>query len=789
MANPNKRPLSPTIAQSLPYSPKQPPRKQRSRKPPILEHSNNNHTPGRRTGTPQVNHISASAPPTATLPESHQPFAVSVITSLMSGFTAKSTFRDGPWRDSTLGTRTITGIAPVAVGPNRTQNTSLMTMSTVPPAMSRSFGRFDGLAPPSLSSSSSLSSPSSRQIEDHPPIAPPLLSRESMSTASESTDSSPTTTSSTFDSPIIVETSPDSSPESPSSIMPLPSLKSSHQDQGSVNQSFLRPMSPNANPGPTESSNRRAKNLKNLSLRLPASPFRPPLSTAPIAESGRHLSEPSSPVRPHSRGSKRRPPNLTIQTPGFQRPYSSNGTRVVPPTPSVRPTLRHIESSPSLNSILSPTHTNPMMPAPFPSKPFSLGTWCDADLGKASNQTNFNPNEPLIEFGEEDDCPISRESRKGSERGYPDGPIRIYDSGLWLYLEPNQEEASKFDVVFNVAKEVNNPFSTDGPKHDTVMSVWKATLAQSNAALRGEDPDTASNRPEPEYIHVPWDHNSEILDDLFPLCEIIDNRISKGKRVLIHCQLGVSRSASLVIAYGLYKNTHLDFNAVYGMVKERSCWVGPNMSLIYQLTDFRTKIRGGTITRSPADYNEAMSTAQSPHIQTTDIERETAHSKAAASTPNNGKPVVDPSKLFTQVNPFSPDTSSNRVRRHITPRPLPLREKFHTIHSLRNSPCHDGPTATTTTTTTTTFQRPSVRSALQMDLVMQDVPPSPSFFSPKASEFIAAPFPRSKAGDITFEKFANLQSPNLVRRPSMNDPRSPQRRAEPIIMRSIDEFL
>ncbi|KMU88171.1 hypothetical protein CIHG_05342 [Coccidioides immitis H538.4] len=453
------------------------------------------------------------------------------------------------------------------------------------------------------------------------------------------------------------------------------------------------------------------------------------------------LAFPSSTLhRPDRRiwGSKRRPPNLTIQTPGFQRPYSSNGTRVVPPTPSVRPTLRHIESSPSLNSILSPTHTNPMMPAPFPSKPFSLGTWCDADLGKASNQTNFNPNEPLIEFGEEDDCPISRESRKGSERGYPDGPIRIYDSGLWLYLEPNEEEASKFDVVFNVAKEVNNPFSTDGPKHDTVMSVWKATLAQSNAALRGEDPDTAS--------------------------------------------------------YGLYKNTHLDFNAVYGMVKERSCWVGPNMSLIYQLTDFRTKIRGGTITRSPADYNEAMRTAQSPHTQTTDIEREIAHSKAAASTPNNGKPVVDPSKLFTQVNPFSPDTSSNRVRRHITPRPLPLREKFHTIHSLRNSPCHDGPTATTattttTTTTTTTFQRPSVRSALQMDLVMQDVPPSPSFFSPKASEFIAAPFPRSKAGDITFEKFANLQSPNLVRRPSMNDPRSPQRRAEPIIMRSIDEFL
>src|SRR5262249_12136582 len=42
--------------------------------------------------------------------------------------------------------------------------------------------------------------------------------------------------------------------------------------------------------------------------------------------------------------------------------------------------------------------------------------------------------------------------------GYPDGPIAIYDDNVYLYLEPTAEEASRFDVVINVAREVANPF-------------------------------------------------------------------------------------------------------------------------------------------------------------------------------------------------------------------------------------------------------------------------------------------------------------------------------------------
>ena len=279
-------------------------------------------------------------------------------------------------------------------------------------------------------------------------------------------------------------------------------------------------------------------------------PLSRPISTASIM----NLSAPPQPAIRPTKPIRRRPGNLTIRrTPALDKAFSKIAD-MVPLTP-------HIGLS------LPTTVQNPTF------------------------QKTFQNTE------EGDQHLDSRESTKKSERGYPDGPIRIYDSGVYLYLEPTAEEAAKFDVVLNMAKEVPNPFSKSDRRDNTVMSTLRNTSPQSaNSSFEFLPSEPATpmtpkpQKPRPEYIHVNWDHNSEILDDLYPLCELIDDRVSKGKTVLIHCQLGVSRSASMVIAYGLYKNPHLDFNAMYGIVKSKSDWIGPNMSLIYQLTDFRSQV-------------------------------------------------------------------------------------------------------------------------------------------------------------------------------------------------------
>jgi len=226
----------------------------------------------------------------------------------------------------------------------------------------------------------------------------------------------------------------------------------------------------------------------------------------------------------------------------------------------------------------------------------------------------------ICEVEEENDYepPLSQEAKSPA---YPEGPVCIYDPHVFLYLEPNEEEASTFDVVLNVAREVQNPFSLaekasqkqdegtkleglsemnipgakdqDMPEPQTAVSEvsFRSAFETLPSTLPTTSPTKAkAAKPDVEYIHIPWDHNTNIVDDMLRLCELIDDRVRQGKRILIHCQCGVSRSASLIVAYGLYKNPELSVQDAYDAVKKRSRWIGPNMNLIYQLSEFRNKL-------------------------------------------------------------------------------------------------------------------------------------------------------------------------------------------------------
>jgi len=221
--------------------------------------------------------------------------------------------------------------------------------------------------------------------------------------------------------------------------------------------------------------------------------------------------------------------------------------------------------------------------------------------------------------------------------GYPNGPIAIYDDNVYLYLEPTAEEASKFDLVINVAREVNNPFTvtkttTYGAaglaKEDEDVKMEMLLPAEAKPADDSPYPDTAltdasfktafefpppcadenmgditpttpkaitallppPQPQQPEYIHMPWDHNTDISVDLMSLCERIEKTTKEGKKVLVHCQQGASRSASLIIAYGIYKNPELSVNDAYYAAQSKSRWISPNMRLMYCLQDFHKEM-------------------------------------------------------------------------------------------------------------------------------------------------------------------------------------------------------
>lgn len=434
--------------------------------------------------------------------------------------------------------------------------------------------------------------------------APLHKSHGSVSTsASSSNNSSPTTTISTAASTTSEERiTPDSSPDSPDALMALPSFRTRGRLANDLTIGV--PPSPGLPPRP-QSPSKKPRNMKNLSLNVPPSPAMPHHTIAGAddraqASSAKSISAPSSPafiMPPPPQNPRRRPSHLglTIKLPG---------------TLGDKP-LRHHQSSPSL---FSPGPRGPPGGMTLPQsasfrqttfniqpRPVFNNRWASETVQSSPStaESNSPPKSPEIlhEMDEEDDEPPR--SGEAKSPAYPTGPALIFEPNIYLFSEPNAELASQFDVVINVAREVINPFR----------------LAERNANLKAAAspgiPDTACTdvsfqtafedamfspatptapKPEPEYIHMPWDHNTAILEDLPKLVELISERSSEGKKVLVHCQCGVSRSATLLIAYSMFKNPEKSMQDAYSAVKGKSRWIGPNMSLIYQLTDWKKMI-------------------------------------------------------------------------------------------------------------------------------------------------------------------------------------------------------
>jgi len=92
------------------------------------------------------------------------------------------------------------------------------------------------------------------------------------------------------------------------------------------------------------------------------------------------------------------------------------------------------------------------------------------------------------------------------------------------------------------------------------------------------------------YLDLPLDDASNInISIFFPLTkQFIDTAISSNNNVLVHCQMGISRSSTIVIAY-LISNGMLLKNA-FDYVKKRREIISPNSGFLRQLIDYEKKI-------------------------------------------------------------------------------------------------------------------------------------------------------------------------------------------------------
>lgn len=78
--------------------------------------------------------------------------------------------------------------------------------------------------------------------------------------------------------------------------------------------------------------------------------------------------------------------------------------------------------------------------------------------------------------------------------------------------------------------------------------------------------------------------------------EYIDEARQKGASVLIHCHAGVSRSATITIAY-ILKHTKLAMSDAYKYVKAKRNIISPNFNFLGQLLEFEQDLNKGSSSR------------------------------------------------------------------------------------------------------------------------------------------------------------------------------------------------
>ncbi|KAG6333610.1 hypothetical protein ID866_5481 [Astraeus odoratus] len=209
---------------------------------------------------------------------------------------------------------------------------------------------------------------------------------------------------------------------------------------------------------------------------------------------------------------------------------------------------------------------------------------------------------------------------------YLDGPIQILP-GIWLGSEDNARDwqgltQRRIKAILNVAKEVASPFDASPPQP------LRQSVSTPNLSARAREseatfypPHLPSGRPGMHYLKLQWSHGEKhLVNEGFPTAmAFVDAALARNEGVLIHCQCGVSRSATLAIALVMRAAATRSplvppevwelrgMQAAYSFVKDKSRHVGPNMSLIYQLLDYEKALQSGNTSPAQSDKSSSIS--------------------------------------------------------------------------------------------------------------------------------------------------------------------------------------
>ncbi|CAK8683337.1 unnamed protein product [Clavelina lepadiformis] len=178
-------------------------------------------------------------------------------------------------------------------------------------------------------------------------------------------------------------------------------------------------------------------------------------------------------------------------------------------------------------------------------------------------------------------------------------------------------------------------------------------------------------------IAVLDNYQEKITPHLDEAVNFIEAARKKNERVLVHCLAGVSRSATVAIAYVMYY-LRLNFDDAYRFVKDKRPTISPNFNFLGQLMEFEEKLR-------KSGHMDKPRTGSIPNISEYKIEakpKANAVPRIEVSRPVSNETAHQlVTNKITTGNPNTPSSSFCRRRRG------PALDKLSFSRSSSHQPC------------------------------------------------------------------------------------------------------
>lgn len=136
-------------------------------------------------------------------------------------------------------------------------------------------------------------------------------------------------------------------------------------------------------------------------------------------------------------------------------------------------------------------------------------------------------------------------------------------------------------------------YSEEDIKITSLSQTYTAETSHSQVPNSSQQAQYLS--PEIEYFHIPVsDYGDDNLEPIFRRCfSVIDDYLSLGKSVLVHCEQGVNRSPTIVIGY-LISSGKVSLKEAYTFCKTKRRMIAPHSNYFSQLVELEKRITGSS---------------------------------------------------------------------------------------------------------------------------------------------------------------------------------------------------